>query len=216
MTHTLLFILVVVIGFLYSRKYGEKAKKEIKEFSGELKTELDADEIYMHEDFYLQVELIPLENSEYLEKENEAVIDFSKEHSDGYGFADIYVRNEVKTKTTKRNIKVEDFEELVTNIGFIKKRNVYTGYSTYRVKCDNTNAYSIDGAAIYCDYKNGVIENIWIDNFRFNQESQYINEMVECLYKVGNQWDLTLNDWDLAEKVNLMDKSAIRIYITEK
>jgi hypothetical protein len=95
-------------------------------------------------------------------------------------------------------------------------RNVYSGYGNYKEKCQNTNAYSIDRATIFCDFENGLIKNIWLDGFRFNSESKFGKEMTEGLFQIGIQWKLILNDWDLTEKINLKDKSEIELYIKEK
>jgi hypothetical protein len=137
----------------------------------------NSDEVYLHEDFYCQVELLPFENSNELKTENEKIDEFSKKHFDGTGFTDIYGRDEQKTKTSDRNIKLNDFEPFVISLGFEKMRNVYSGYGNYKEKCQNTNAYSIDGATIFCDFEDGLINNIWLDGFRFNNKSQYVKEM---------------------------------------
>ncbi|TDQ11725.1 hypothetical protein [Pedobacter metabolipauper] len=50
--------------------------------------------VYFHEDFFNQVEFLPRENLFYLRKENEQIENFTKENFNGYGFTDIYRRNE--------------------------------------------------------------------------------------------------------------------------
>jgi len=176
---------------------------------------LSLDEIYLHEDLYCQVELLPLENTNTLETENKKIDEFAKEHSDGAGFTDIYARDESKIKTSEKGIHLDVFESLIISLGFVKMRNVYSGYGNYKEKCQNTNAYSIDGATFFCDYKNGVINNIWLDGFRFNNESDFVKEMTEGLFQIGKKWKLTLNDWDLTERINLENKFAIELYIKE-
>ncbi len=172
-------------------------------------------EIYLHEDFYLQVEVVPRENSNHLSSENDAIKVFSEEHRDGLGFTDVYVRDEQKIKTSSRNIRLDEFEELALKSGLTKLDSVYTGYGSYKEKCKDTNAYTIDGATLYCDYDNDLIKNIWIDGYRFNQESTHITTMVNSLYEIGERWNLILNDWDLSETIDLKSKEQIRVYISE-
>lgn len=174
------------------------------------------DEVYFHEDFYCQVELLPLENVHELETENKKIDEFAKEHYDGTGFTNIYAREEPKVKTSERKIQLEEFESFVISLGFEKIRNVYSGYGSYKEKCQNTNAYSVDGATVFCNFREGLIYNIWLDGFRFNNESNFVKEMTEGLFQIGERWSLTLNDWDLTENINLKDKSAIELYIKEK
>ena len=177
---------------------------------------LDPDEVYLHEDFYCQVELLPIENLHELETENEKIDEFANEHFDGAGYTDIYSRSKQKVETSKRNIQLDEFDQFVISLGFQKMRNVYSGYGNYKEKCRNTNAYSISGANIFCDYENGVINNIWLDGFRFNNDSNFIKEMTEGLFQIAKRWELTLNDWDLTKNINLKDKSEIELYIKEE
>lgn len=177
---------------------------------------LNSDEVYLHEDFYCQIELLPLENTSELETENKKIDEFAKEHFDGAGFTDIYARNEHKVKTSERKIPLEEFETFIISLGFKKMKNVYSGYGNYKEKCQNTEAYSIVGATIFCDHKSGLIDNIWLDGFRFNNKSSFIKEMTEGLFQIGEKWRLTLNDWDLTENINLKNKSEIELYIKEE
>lgn len=172
-------------------------------------------EIYLHEDLYLQVEFVPRENSNDLSSENDAIKEFADKHRDGIGFTDVYVRDEQKIKTSSRNIRLDEFEELVLKSGLTKLDSVYTGYGNYKEKCTATNAYKIDNAAIFCDYDGNLVKNIWIDGFRFNAESKHINIMVNSLHEIGEHWNLILNDWDLSETIDLKSKEQIQAYITE-
>lgn len=176
---------------------------------------LSNNEIYLHEDLYLQVEIVPRENSGDLDSENDAIKEFSQEHSNGVGFTDIYERDEQKTTTASRNIVVNDFEKILLDTGLIKLDSVYTGYGNYREKCEATNAYQIDDATVFCDYENEMIQNIWVDGFRFKSNSEHIDIMINALYTIGKTWNLILNDWDLSETLDLESKEEIRKYISE-
>jgi hypothetical protein len=173
------------------------------------------DEIYFHEDSYCQVELIPRENLSNLTDENKKIIDFGMENSVGIGFSDIYIRDDNKFKTSIRQIQVKDFEKILLNIGFEKRDFVYTGYGSHKEKCSNTNAYVIDKAVMFCDFKEEIIQNIWIDGFRFNSDSKFIRQMVSGLNEIGIKWDLILNDWDVCQAIDIQDKNQIEIYIKE-
>ena len=178
--------------------------------------EPDSNNIYFHEDSYCQVELLPIENLQELESENEKIKEFVKEHFDGWGYTDIYCRDGQGIETAERKIDVKDSESLILCFDFIKAKHISTGYSNYKEECKNTNAYSVDGAVIFCDYDLGIIKNIWLDGFRFQSESEHVKEMVEVLFQIGEKWRLTLNDWDLTENIDLKDRSEIEKYIKEK
>jgi hypothetical protein len=193
-----------------------KVKRLFKTILSKIPKEIEnQDEIYFHEDSYCQVELIPKENLSSLTDENKKIIDFGREHSVDNYFSEIYMRDDNKFKTSIRQIQVKDFEQILLKNGFDKKGFVYTGYSSYKEKCKNTNAYVIEKAVIYCDFKEDLIENIWIDGFRYSGDSKFISHMILCLYEIGIMWDLILNDWDVCETIDLQDKNQIENYIKE-
>lgn len=177
--------------------------------------ELKEDEIFLHEDLYLQVEIVPCENSDDLITENDEIKEFSKEHSDGVGFTDVYVRDDQKITTASRNISLEEFEKILLDCGLTKLESVYSGYGQYKEKCIDTCAYKIEDAVIYCDFDNGLVKNIWIDGFRFNSKAEHKDKMISSLNSIGKRWDLILNDWDLSETIDLESKEQIRNYISE-
>ncbi len=159
---------------------------------------------------------MPRENLNDLSLENDAINEYSEKYRDGTGFTNIYERDEQKTKTSGRNIKLNEFEELLLQLGLTKLNAVYSGYGNFKEKCMNTNVYKVNNAVIYCDYDDHLVKNIWIDGFRFNSESEYVTTMVNSLYEVGERWNLILNDWNLSETIDLQSKEEIQKYISEK
>jgi hypothetical protein len=192
-------------------------KRFIKQDS---KSEKDKDEnkgrLYFHEDLYCQVELLPRENFSEIVKENEKIEDFAQKHSDGFGYTDIYVRNGQKIKTSERKIQNGDFEKVMLESGFKKYSNVYSGYSSYEEPCKNTMGFKLDSSVVYCDFENDLIKNIWIDNFRFSNSSDKKEQLINSLFAIGEKWNLILNDWDLTETFDLMNKAEIERYISEE
>ena len=172
--------------------------------------------IYFHEDIYCQVEFVPRENWKCLESENRKIDVFSAEHFEGAGFTDIYERDEYDIKTIQRQIEIWKFEELLTDIGFTKVSNVHSGYGNFEEKCSDTFAFTIDNATIFYDTQESLIENIWIDGFRFSGESNYVEHMIQGLSQIGKRWNLVLNDWDLCETVDLEREDAVKAYIRDK
>lgn len=173
--------------------------------------------VFFHEDLFCQVEIVPRENSVNIEIENDKITDFAKDKFNGVGFSDIYERGEQIVKTNERKINISNFDKLVTGSGFNKTNTVYTGFGSFEEVCNNTIAFELDGAVIYYDFKeDNVIDNIWLDGFRFNNDSKEKERMIDVLYQIGRKWNLILNDWDLCEKIDLEIEHEIRKYIEEK
>jgi hypothetical protein len=170
--------------------------------------------LYFHEDRFCQVEIVPRENSTAINLENGNVEEFSKVNFDGFGFSDIYQRGEHVLTTKERKIVLDDIEATLIGIGYKKNEVVYTGYGSYKKICENTIGYEVDSAIVFASFdENRLVEDIWLDNFRFNSESTDKQKMVNGLYEIGCKWNLILNDWDLCKLVDLQKREIILQYV---
>ena len=175
------------------------------------------DGTYFHEDYFRQVEFCPKENLEFLKKENNEVNKFAEEHSDGIGFTDIYVREENNQKTIhEKQIKLSDLNLILLNLGLEKIEKVYTGYSSFREVCENTIAYKFDEAEIFVITENDLVKDFFITGFRFYENQEIKIKLEEILYRIGTEYDLILNDWDLTEIIDLNDRKEIKKYLNEE
>jgi hypothetical protein len=167
--------------------------------------------IFYHEDDFRQVEIVPNDNLSTLITESENVDTFAKEHFDGNGYTDIYVRNDAdKTKLNQRRIAPNDLENVLRSLGFDRIPNVLTGYGqNYRELHKDCVAFGKDYCAVYYDFKDNVVEHIWFTN----HWSMDKGRLAESLHGLGQQWNLLLQDWNLTLTVNLKDKNAIDQYL---
>ena len=175
------------------------------------------DGTYFHEDDFRQVEFCPKENLDFLRNENSEVNKFAEEHSDGNGFTDIYVREENNQKTIlETQIKLSDLNSIMLNLELEKIEKVYTGYSSYREICENTIAYKFDYAEIFVITENDFVKDFFITGFRFYENEDIKKKLEEILHKIGTEYDLILNDWDLSEIIDLNDRKEIQKYLNEE
>ena len=88
-----------------------------------------------------------------------------------------------------------------------------TGYGNdYRVISEKTIGFGKNYSAIYFDYENGVVKNIWVSNFfEFNQD-----KLTDVLLEIGKKWNLVLMDWNSSELIDLSNKEMIRKYLNSK
>ena len=167
--------------------------------------------IFYHEDDFRQVEIIPNDNVANLKVETKKLDEFTKEHFDGYGFTNTYVRSdENKIKLNQRKINPEDLEKIISSLEFERISNVLTGYGqTYREPHNNCIAFGKDYKAIYYDFKDNVVQHIWLtDHWSMNRE-----KLSKCLYELGQKWGLLLQDRNLTVTVDLKDKDSINSYL---
>lgn len=167
--------------------------------------------IFYHEDDYRQVEIVPNDNLAILEEESKKVNDFANEHFDGSGYTDIYVRSDDnKIELKQRSIKPNDLEHKLEILGFERLQNVITGYGqTYRKLHKDCIAFGKDYSAIYYDFKDEIVQGIWMTN----HWSIDRKKLSECLHEIGKKWNLLLQDWNLSKTVDLNNKQAIEDYL---
>lgn len=176
-----------------------------------LESTIEGKTIFFHEDDYRQVEIVPNDNLTDLEKETKKVNDFANEHFDGSGYTDIYVRSDDnKTELNQRLIKPNDLEQKLEILGLERVLYVTTGYGqTYRELHKDCIAFGKDYSAIYYDFKDEIVQGIWLTNHWSIDRKQ----LSECLHEIGKNWNLLLQDWNLIETVDLNNKQAIDNYL---
>lgn len=193
---------------LFRRKKVTERQEEInkKKVSG----------VSFHEDSFNQVEFQPRENLTYLQKENEQIESFAQDNFDGNGFKDIYMRKENPMKLADRKIAFDDLDRILIELNLEKTSEVYEGYRSTKWKCENTFAYTFDKAEIFVCQKNDTVQDFWINNFRFHKDNETKLKLKEVLLKIGNEFDLILNDWDLCAVVDLKLDTEIQKYLNEE
>lgn len=195
-------IIIALFALIYFTKSNKKT-----EHSELTKTEYRAKgTIFYHEDDYCQIEIVPKENLSDLIKQADNIADFSAEN----GYSDIYVREENKVSLKSREIDKTELEKLLTELGTEKHTEVTTGYgSDYRVKSENTIGFGKEYSAVYFDFENDKVKNIWITNlFGLNND-----KVVDVLSTIGEKWNLVLMDWNSSELIDLSNKEMIKKYL---
>jgi hypothetical protein len=171
---------------------------------------LDKGTLFYHEDDYCQIELSPMENLTLFQGESKKINDLADKSFDGYGYTDIYVRNDNRIKLEERKIDQNELEAIVRAIGLDKATKVITGYgTTYRENCKNTVGFGKDYSAIYFDFKEEIVGHIWLTN-HFSMDKQ---KLVDCLLQLGQKWNLLLVDWNQTITVDLTNRDEIEKYL---
>lgn len=193
-----------------------KSKKTIIDTSYNCDTsELESNEVYFHEDMFCQVEFSPAENLFYLKNENKKVIDFTDEHFDGSGYTDIYIRNKKPIPILDKKIPVEKLNNLLIDLKFKRIDRVYYGYGSAKWISKNTAAYTFETAKIFVNYKELIVENFWIDDFRFHEDEMVKTKLKEVLSKIGAELNVVLSDWNLSVTIDLKNEEEIDKYLNE-
>lgn len=167
--------------------------------------------IFYHEDDFRQVEILPAENRERLESEIKEIETRFSGNTDSSGFSEVFIRTDYeKTPLSQRQINPNDLEKILSGIGLERITHVLTGYGQHhRVLHNDCVAFGKDYTAVYYDFKDRVVQNIWLTNHWHMDK----NTLAVMLYDLGMQWDLLLQDWSLGVTIDLKDWNSIEQYL---
>ena len=167
--------------------------------------------LFYHEDDYCQVELSPKENLPLFQRESDEINDLADKSFDGHGYKDNYARSDNRIGLRERKINPVELEKIIAAIGLDKASKVTTGYGqTYRKTRKDTIGFGKNYSAIYFDLKDNVVTHIWMTN-HFSMEKE---KLIECLFDLGQKWNLLLMDWNQTVPVDLSNKNEIENYLS--
>ncbi|MGN6801996.1 MAG: hypothetical protein ACTHJN_08830 [Ginsengibacter sp.] len=165
------------------------------------------------EDDYCQIEIVPLENKRFIEKQSEQIDDLASKSRTDYGFIETFARDPMPVTTLSKEIKVGYFEKTLTDFKFQKARHIrYDKNEVLNCETGKTKAFGFSNFTIFFDTKDEFVKNIWIHIGLIVSVSQF--DLIEsALYSLGEQFGLLLIDWNSLELFDLKDKTQIQEYL---
>ena len=154
------------------------------------------DELYFHEDDYCQQELLPLAAMEFCKQQISEIDEFSAAHQvpGGMGWTDLFVRKDSADKLVDLEITLDELHESLSE-HLPPVPAIYTGYSSYRVKCEQTIGFGVDTeCVVYASWnERRVIEAIWTS--LFTSDAKDLKSAVAALQQLGLRYPLLYVDW---------------------
>jgi len=171
--------------------------------------------IYLHEDDFGQIEILPLSLRQYCAGKMREIDDFSEKHKTDFGWNEIYVREEPPQSLSDLSISLSDFkscaEKTLTPYG-----KVTTGYSSHVETCENCFAWGIadKSLSIFCTVlKGNVIFHITLDFGCFDETTLQI--ALETFGNLPKSNELIIADWRWSKLAKIADEQNLREYLTE-
>ena len=166
------------------------------------------DTAFVHEDDNCQIELSPAENIEYLTRNCIKIADFSKEHFDGQGWTESFVRKPPPTEISSRMISIDEFSKPFIELGFIKKTLRFIGFP----KSDfNQFVLTKENVNIYYGYSGNFVRSIYFDGHVNKNEKPLLSSV---LLKLSKSYNLILVDWNLKELFDTRNETEIDRFYT--
>jgi len=175
------------------------------------KKSIDKVAFFYHEDFYLQIEIIPRENFDFVSSESKKVTEFSESHRDGLGFTDIYERKDNKYKTIDKKVNPSVIFNALDSAGLARIKKIQTGYSTYVEDCNSTIGYGNKNFALLIDLESEYVKDIYLMQYQLNDSD--LDLLTSGLLAIGKELDFIIVDWDLSKIIDLKSSAQVITYV---
>lgn len=166
--------------------------------------------IFLHEDFYRQIELIPKQNYFFVTKTISTIQEV--ERSDE-GFVRCKIRPEHLIKMASLGIRFDDLKRVLEplSLGYVEEIDSGYGRSSYRL--ENTVAWAFERYGIFVDRHNDFVESIWIcksSKFLFSNSANLLSRALTLL---ANDFNLILVDWNREIVVDISKPINLNLYL---
>ncbi|BFM45281.1 hypothetical protein CFS9_39220 [Flavobacterium sp. CFS9] len=166
--------------------------------------------LFYHEDDYLQVEIISKSN---IFEQQKSLDDLEYNFSE-YGFSNINFRHKKKIPTSSLKIKPNELKAHLKEYSLIEFNNVYHGYSSNPILKKNTISFGFEDYAILFDFEKETVKNIWmVFNPKLKLPFHSYSNLLNALFLLGNKYDMILIDWNEEKIVNLSHKQEMQSYL---
>jgi len=170
--------------------------------------------IFLHEDFYRQIELVPEEN--YFAA-NKSIEELPGANDSPYGFTHCIIRGQPPVPLLKRKITFQEISEYLSHGACLFSDNVQMGYSNTSYNIDGAYCWGFEhnGIFVECDRAKVVI-SIWVcESFLFEKDNLG-KKLFEKLYFLGKNYGLILIDWNKELAVRMTDAKFLRNYLNDE
>jgi hypothetical protein len=171
--------------------------------------------IYLHEDEFGQIELLPLSLWQHCVDQMKEIDDFAKTHETEFGWSEIYLREEPPKSLSDFSISLNVFKDCAEKT-LVPYSKVTTGYNSYRETCDNTFAWGIPDKSftIFCYVPpENNITKISLDFGCLNERT--LQSALTTFANLPHSQDLILADWNRNQLSRIADGQKLREYLTK-
>ena len=167
------------------------------------------------EDDYCQIEIVPFENKEFILKTFRQVSDLSNNSITEFGFTETFGRGQMPETTFSKEIRTDYLEQLLTGFEFEKAKSInYESHKTLDCENGSTKAYGFSNFTIFFDTEDEFVKNIWLSISLIVSARQY-DLIKSALYRLGEDCEMVLIDWNSLELFDLRDRTQINKYLND-
>ncbi len=169
------------------------------------------DILHLWEDHYLMIELLPIDNLEFVKSETRRINNFGKEHFNGIGFTDITLIADKPVKTIDKLIDISEIEKFLTQTG-LQKVNQFHMQGVGLIQDNKTTiGFGTNKFAIMCEKKNELLSDIWLTGHTETDENK--KRLVDALLLFGHTFNFIAINWYRGEHYNLIERQSVEDFV---
>jgi len=167
------------------------------------------------EDGYRQVEIVPIENKDFVLQQIEEIRDLARKSRTSNGFTAAFQRKEMPVPMLTKEIRTDYLEETLLRFQFQKAK---------RIRCENgeildcekgkTKAFEFSSFTLFFETEDEFVKHIWMRSGLIVSEAQ-LDSIEAALYTLGEECEFMLVEWDSLAFYDLANKSDIQKYLMD-
>jgi hypothetical protein len=165
------------------------------------------------EDNYCQIEILPLENIDFIKEQFLRINNFVDKHKSAFGFDAIFERNPNPISTLSKDISIDYLRISLISLGLPQAKYIKTDSNTLiDGQIGKMKAFGYNSFAIYFDFEDGFVKSIWISISLITSVKEF-QIATSALNFLGIKLNLILVDWDDVNTIDLKDETQINDYL---
>ena len=167
------------------------------------------------EDDYCQIEIIPVENRDFILKQSKNINASAQKSRTDYGFTAIFERSSNPVQTLSKEFRTDYLEQTLLGFQFQKAKHIrYDNSQILTCETGKTKAFGFSNFTVFFDTEDEFVKNIWIHIGLIVSVKQF--ELIEsALYTLGEECELILIDWNSLQLFDLSNKAQIQKYLMD-
>jgi len=179
------------------------------------KVETDSYLPVFREKDYCQIEIISIENTDYILKTFEQIKKLTKSSKKVSEFTEMFEQKEMPEPISLKDFRTDSFEMMLRDFGFEKAKNI--SFDNQIIKEHNTErikAFGFSNFTIFFDTEadNEFVKNIWLSIGSIDRTKQY-NLIKSALYVLGEEYEVGLADWNSLKLFDLRNLRQISKFL---
>jgi hypothetical protein len=164
------------------------------------------------EDDYNQVEIVPIENKAFIERQSSEIKN-QADKKDIFGFSKVYERKSLPVPTFFKEIRTDYLKYTLSGFGLPNAKHIrYNGEKIIEGQSNKVKAYGFYNFTIFFDTEDELVKYIWLSTGLIVDIAQF--ELIKSvLYTLGEENEFILIDWNSLEMIDLRNRSQLDNYL---